>query len=185
MEQSPGFEATSKEDWVMRLMKSIYGMKQASRVWNQTFHDAVSGWGFERLDCEWCVYRRTSPTGTVLFAVHVDDIISAGSTTEENDRFCDELKSKWEITELGESCLALGIAISRDRENRTINLSQTSKIDRLVEEYGQSDARTVDTPMVAGLQLRRPDLGKLLTAIIAEQLTYYTEKVRPSPHHAL
>ena len=87
MEQPPGFEADGKEEWVMRLMKSIYSMKQASRVWNQTFHDAVSGWGFERLDCEWCVYRRTSPTGTVLFAVHVDDIISAGSTSEENDRF--------------------------------------------------------------------------------------------------
>jgi hypothetical protein len=35
MEQPPGFEVLGKEDWVMRLMKSIYGMKQASRVWNQ------------------------------------------------------------------------------------------------------------------------------------------------------
>ena len=32
MEQPPRFEAPSKEDWVMRLMKSIYGMKQASCV---------------------------------------------------------------------------------------------------------------------------------------------------------
>ena len=152
----------------MRLMKSIYGMKQASRVWNQTFHDAVSGWGFERLDCEWCVYRRTSPTGTVLFAVHVDDIISAGSTSEENDRFRDELKSKWEITELGEPRLALGIAISRDRDDRSITLTQSSKIDRLVEEYGQSDARTVDTPMVAGLQLRRPDKTAPVPADVSE-----------------
>jgi len=57
MEQPKGFEAPGKEDWVMRLMKSIYGMKQASRIWNQTFHNAVTRWGFERLECEWCVYR--------------------------------------------------------------------------------------------------------------------------------
>ena len=144
MEQPRGFEEPGKEEWVMRLMKSIYGMKQASRIWNQTFHNAVTEWGFERLECDWCVYRRDTPTGTVIFAVHVDDIISTASTPEENDRFRDQLKSKWEITQLGEPKFALGIAISRDRNDRTITLSQSAKIDALVEEYGQSDARPVD-----------------------------------------
>jgi hypothetical protein len=32
MEQPQGFEVPSKEDWVYHLIKSIYGMKQASRV---------------------------------------------------------------------------------------------------------------------------------------------------------
>ena len=157
LEQPPGFEAPGKEEWVMRLMKSIYGMRQASRVWNQTFHKAVSEWGFERLQCEWCVYRRNSPTGTTIFVVHVDDIISAASSPEENERFRDFLKTKWEISELGEPKYALGIAISRDLDNHSVSLSQTSKIDQIVKEFGQKDARPVDTPMVTGLQLRRPD----------------------------
>ena len=157
MEQPPGFAEPGKEDWVMRLMKSIYGMKQASRIWNQTFDKAVSKWGFERLQCEWCMYRRNSPTGTIIFAVHVDDIIATGSSPDESARFWDLLKSQWEITELGEPTFALGIAISRDRPNRTISLSQTAKIDELIERYGQCDARPTDTPMVAGLNLHKPD----------------------------
>jgi len=168
MEQPYGFAAPGKEEWVMRLMKSIYGMKQASRIWNQTFHKAVTQWGFERLDCEWCVYRRTSPTGTTIFAVHVDDIIATGSSPSEINDLRDSLKSQWEITELGEPKLALGITISRDRENRTVSLSQTAKIDKVVEEFGQRDARTVDTPMVAGLQLRRPDKSAPVPTEIAE-----------------
>src|SRR6266567_8324909 len=36
MEQPPGFEEPGKEGWVMQLHKSIYGMKQVSRIWNQT-----------------------------------------------------------------------------------------------------------------------------------------------------
>jgi len=32
MEQPPGFEVPGKEDWVMQLLKSIYGMKQASHM---------------------------------------------------------------------------------------------------------------------------------------------------------
>ena len=168
LEQPPGFEAPGKEEWVMRLMKSIYGMCQASRVWNQTFHNAVSEWGFECLQCEWCVYRRTSPTGTVIFVVHVGDIISATSSSEENDSFCDLLRTKWDISELGEPKYALGIAILRDRHNRTISLSQTSKIDQLVEEFGQKDSHPVDTPMVVGLQLRRPDKNKPASAEVTE-----------------
>ena len=157
MEQPPGFEAPGKEDWVMRLMKSIYGMKQASCVWNQTFDKAVKEMGFERLQCEWCVYRRISSTGTIIFAVHIDDIISAALSPEENTHFSTLLKSQWEITELGPPSFALGIAISRNRVNRTVSLSQTTKIDNLVTNYGQADAHSVDTPMVAGLQLHRPD----------------------------
>ena len=38
MEQTHGFKAQGKETWVIKLMKSIYGMKQASCIWNQTFH---------------------------------------------------------------------------------------------------------------------------------------------------
>ena len=167
MEQPTGFEVPGKEEWVMKLMKSIYGMKQAGRIWNQSFHKAVSEWGFEHLECEWCVYRRTSPTGTIIFVVHVDDILAVSSTPEENDRFRDLLKSKWEITQLGEPRLVLGIAISRDRSNRTISLSQTTKIDQLTEEYGQVNAQSVDTPMVAGLQLQRPNRDEPIPAEVA------------------
>jgi hypothetical protein len=47
MEQPPGFEVEGKEDWVLRLLKSIYGMKQASRVWNKTFDKVMKELGFE------------------------------------------------------------------------------------------------------------------------------------------
>ena len=140
MEQPPGFEAPGKQDWVMKLMKSIYGMKQASRVWNKTFDESVRAWGFQRVPCEWCVYHRSSETGTIIFAVHVDDIISIASSAEENNRFKSDLDAKWKISDLGEAKFALGIAMTRDRPNRTISLSQTALIDRIVSDFGQSDA---------------------------------------------
>jgi Reverse transcriptase (RNA-dependent DNA polymerase) len=157
MEQPTGFEAIGKEDWVMKLMKSIYGMKQASRVWNRTFDKTVKSWGFERLACEWCIYRRHSPTGTVIFVVHVDDIISAASSPSENERFKAQLKGKWDISDLGPAKFSLGIAITRDLTANTISISQTALIDRVVEQFRQSDAHSVEVPMVPGLQLRRPD----------------------------
>jgi hypothetical protein len=87
MEQPADFLEPGKEDWVMELSKSIYGMKQASRIWNKTFHETVVGWGFQHMRNEWCVYRRSSATGTTIFAVHVDDIIVASSSPDETARF--------------------------------------------------------------------------------------------------
>jgi hypothetical protein len=178
MEQPPGFAAEGKESWVMKLMKSIYGMKQASRIWNQTFHKAMKSLGFERLACEWCVYIRRTETGVVMFAVHVDDIISAASSPEENKRFKEELRSKWEISDLGPAKFVLGIAMARDLEKRTITLSQTALIDKVVKEFGQGDAHAAETPMVAGLQLQRPDKN-------APVLPEITEWAKRTPYRSL
>ena len=178
MEQPPGFESPGKETWVMRLMKSIYGMKQASRVWNRTFDAAVRQWGFLRVPCEWCVYHRTTPQGTVIFAVHVDDIISIASTAEANNNFKVQLNETWKISDLGEAKFALGIAITRDRSKRTIGLSQTALIDRVTTEFGQTNSHHVDTPMIAGLQLTRPDKNMPVPA----STTSWMEK---TPYRAL
>jgi len=75
MEQPPSFETLGKETWVMQLIKSIYGMRQASCHWNETFHKVIVELGFQCIPCEWCVYVCNTPSGTVMFAVHIDDIL--------------------------------------------------------------------------------------------------------------
>jgi hypothetical protein len=128
-------------------------MKQASRVWNKTFNSAILGWNFIHLSCEWCVYICRSPTGTIIFSVHVDDIFTAASSVAENDRFANLLKFRWQISELGPAKFALGIAFSRDHVARTITLSQTAFIDKVVNRFNQADAHPSEMPMVAGLVL--------------------------------
>ena len=157
MEQPLGFVCPGKEDWVWRLLKSIYGMKQASCIWNKTFNSAILRWDFIRLSCKWCVYMRCSPTRMIIFSIHVDDIFSAASSAAKNDRFAELLKSKWEISELGPAKFMLGIAFSCGCSACTITLSQTAFINKVVTRFNLGDAHPCDTPMVAGLTLRRPD----------------------------
>jgi len=157
LEQPNGFEEPGKEDWVMELRKRIYGMKQAGRIWNQTFHDTVTAWGFEQNKKDPCVYRRQTTTGTVIFGVHVDDIYSIADPPEEDECFKAELCSKWEISDLGDIKFTLGIAIERDCNSCLISLNQTAFIDRLVSRFNLSEAHPVDTPMTQGLQIHRPD----------------------------
>lgn len=159
-------------------MKGLYGMKQASRIWNLTFHKTMLQLGFKRLVNKWCVYRRSTPTGTTMFAVHVDDIITISSTPSENDLFKAQLKEHWELSDLGAAKFALGISITRDRPSRTIHLGQTALIDRIVDQFGQSEAHPVNTPMVLWLCVTRPDP----TVPISPDIASWMDR---TPYHSL
>lgn len=155
--QPKHYEEPGKESWIWKVVKSLYGLKQAGRSWNRTMHDAMIEWGFKRLICEWCVYVRRTPDGvTNLVAVHVDDMLCAASEAWANTLFKDQLRTKWEISDLGEVRFCLGIGIVRDPERRTISLSQTALIDKIVTQFHQTDAYPVSTPMEAKLPLTRP-----------------------------
>jgi transposase InsO family protein len=158
MEQPPGFAELDKQLYVWRLLRSLYGMRQSSRIWNRALNASFLGWGFSRSACEWCVYSRRSDNGDItIVAVHVDDMAAISSSREEADRFRTELESSWQITALGEPKLIVGIAIHRDRAKRTISLSQTALIDKIILAYGQKDAISAKTPIVFGAQLVKPD----------------------------
>ena len=87
----------------------------------------------------------------------MDDIICASSSVSETDRFRKELLSRWEISDLGPAKFALGIAITRDTSSKTVVLSQSAFIDRILARFGQTDSHPCDTPIVPGLKLQRPE----------------------------
>jgi hypothetical protein len=81
------------------------------------------------------------------------------------------LESSWQITTLGEPKLIVGIAIRQDRAKRTISLSQTALIDKIINAYGQKEAMIAATPMASGVQLLRPDPQTPLDKAECERLT--------------
>ena len=103
----------------------------------------------------------------MIFTVHVDNIISITPKLSMNKAFKSQLKDKWDITNLGPVKFTLGIAISCNPSANTISISQTALIDQVVKQFNQHDAHPVDVPMVAGLQLRRPDKKDPVTPKIA------------------
>ncbi|CDO77251.1 hypothetical protein BN946_scf184753.g1 [Trametes cinnabarina] len=147
MEQPQGFEEPRREDWVWELHKGLYGMPQGGRTWNRTMHSHLVSAGFTRIDSEYCIYYRTSPEGTVITGVHVDDFLAIASSPAAGALFKADLRRAWTISDLGEARFCIGIAIERDRATRTIRISQTALIDRVITQFGLADAHPVATPM--------------------------------------
>uniref|UniRef100_A0AAV1TQD8 Integrase catalytic domain-containing protein n=1 Tax=Peronospora matthiolae TaxID=2874970 RepID=A0AAV1TQD8_9STRA len=103
------------------LVKAIYGLKQASRVWNETFHEFVCSTGFQVSDFDPCLYLKITSGECVLLLVYVNDVLVTGSSTELIMRTKSDLKARFEMTDSGKCAFVLGIELrlqSRHQPNR-------------------------------------------------------------------
>ena len=79
MIQPDGFKAKGQEDKVCKLLKSIYGLKQASRSWNIRFDQAIKTYRFKQNIDEPCVYKCIKNEKVVFLILYVDDILLIGN----------------------------------------------------------------------------------------------------------
>jgi transposase InsO family protein len=154
MRHPPGFREDNTGR-VLRLLKSLYGLKQAGRRWYQKFVSIFNSLGFTQCKVDQAVFFKGNERQqtSIVVAVHVDDCTIAGSSMAVIDDFKNGLRQHVEVTDLGELHWMLGIEIKRDREGGTVHLSQRSYIDSILRRYGFEDVKPVSTPFDTQVRL--------------------------------
>ena len=68
VEQPPGFvsKAENGHNLVVKLNKSLYGLKQSGRVWHQLLHSFITNLEFEMSTSENCVFTRVQNDDIVI-----------------------------------------------------------------------------------------------------------------------
>ena len=142
--------------------KSIYGIRQASRIWNQTLHQALIEFDFTQSLADPCVYYRITDSTEeyIIVAVWVDDGLVAGSSMEIIDRTIQYLNTKFPISASPAEHF-VGIVITRDRPNNKIYLSIPQYIDKILAKFNLTHTRTVTVPILKGT----PRLSKTVSPI--------------------
>jgi len=81
VDQPEGFEvrSPSNEKFVCKLKKSLYGLKQSGRNWNNLLHAFFIEKGFLRSSVDNCVYTKHEDDMIIIVLLWVDDIIVAAS----------------------------------------------------------------------------------------------------------
>jgi hypothetical protein len=155
MMQSEGFVDPNNAGKVCKLLKYIYGLKQASRSWNIRFDEVVKEFGFIKNEQEPCVYKKESGRALVFLILYVDDILLIGNDIPMLESVNTSLKNSFSMKDLGEAAYILGIKIYRDRSRRLIGLSQSTYIDKVLKRFSMEEAKKGFLPMSHGIKLSK------------------------------
>ena len=147
MEQLPDYEEKDRKLYVLRLLKTIYGLKQSSRKWYQIICHLMAELGFIRSEHDPAVFHWRQGDDIMVMVIHVDDCTIAGNSQKLIDKCKAKVKIRYTMTDLGPISWVLGIKVTRDLDNRTLGLSQTSYIDLILNRFNFTDAKPVSTPM--------------------------------------
>ena len=120
-------------DLVAKLEKSMYGTKQAPRCWNKKINSVLAEeLGFKRSDADPCLYyTKHDKDGIMMIALYVDDMLLAAKTTAQIDWIKTKLSDRFDMKNLGETKVCLGLEISRDRQLEKLWLTQQSYMRNL------------------------------------------------------
>ncbi|KAJ9566849.1 hypothetical protein OSB04_002815 [Centaurea solstitialis] len=155
MQQPEGFVDPKNPNKVCKLLKSIYGLKQASRSWNLHFDERIKEFGFAKSEFEPCVYTKFSGSIVTFLVLYVDDILLIGNDIPTLQSVKAWLSKCFQIKDLGEAAYILGIKIYRNRSRRLIGLSQGTYIDKLLKRFRMDESKKGFIPMQHGIVLSK------------------------------
>ena len=127
----------------VRLRRSLYGLRQAPKLWYAHLARALKGIGLIEAASTNCLFKSTGAT-PVFVLVYVDDLLIVGAP-KGVAQVKAELAKKFTTTNLGPCTHFLGIAV--DRSDKGIFLSQKPFTDNLVEFAGLTSAKPTQTPL--------------------------------------
>lgn len=180
MNQPEGFhDGTSK---VCKLNRSLYGLKQASRMWNERFHQFMEKIKFKRCQSDHCLYIRSNAGATCYILLYVDDLIIMCRDIKVIETIKRLLSNEFEMTDIGRANTFLGIHIERDENTGTIKIGQAEYFRRMLRKFNMMDCKPIATPIENGLDLKKGEINQNCDAPYRELigcLTYATLTTRP------
>ena len=191
MKQPEGFIEQGKEHLVCHLNRSIYGLKQSPRCWNQALDSRLKELGFKQTAGDPCLYTRINSGGEMfLVAVYVDDIILGGRNESEMNTVKKELGHRFEMKDLGKLHHFLGITVIQDQLAGTIWIGQPFYTEKTLQRYEMHECKPVSTPVNPDSKLVAadgPDVvhNQRLYQAVVGSLLYLSTKTRPDIAYAV
>ena len=115
VKQAKGYEILDEHTGlplVMKLKKSLYGLRQSPRNFGNTFAEGIKGIVFTPLLSDPCLYVYGSGPTYAMLCVYVDDCTIAGKTPSVVKDLKKKLSDKFRTTDGGPATRLLGMEIS-------------------------------------------------------------------------
>lgn len=141
-----------KAKLVCKLLRSLYGLKQASCVWNIQLHEFMTKISFKRSNADTCLY--VNDELGIAIAVWVDNILVTGKSGQNIVKVKSQLASTFKMKDLSQLTHFLSMQVTRTPDNG-ISIDQSTYIKDILARFGMEDSNAVYTPLATGTKLVR------------------------------
>jgi len=165
MEQPEGYSKDPK-NYVCKLVKALYGTKQAPREWNATLHTFITkDLGMKSCLHDPCVYVKQSQSKRViLISVYVDDCTLAHSPLDTKEMMVmkGKIENRFKTKDLNESEWLLGMHITRNEKQTAMKIDIERYIERMLSKFNMEETQIYPetTPMEAWSRLSKDQSPK-------------------------
>jgi hypothetical protein len=134
---------------VYRVLKSIYGTKQAPAIWHKVLKDWLHGLGFEPLIADPCVFTKTDEDGFFFIGVHVDDLLMVTTSETMLNNFKTATTQRFSFKDQGElnNREFTGCFVSYDRIAGSVSLSCDRSVLKLLQLANYEGCNPHHTPI--------------------------------------
>jgi len=127
----------------LRLKKSIYGLARAPRLYYLFMKEHFTAMGLKQSKCDPCLWYGNG----MMLVQYVDDVIGSFKDDKTMNSFFKKLKARQlAFTHEGDLANYLGIALKRDMDKRTITMTQTGLIDKILQATNMEDCNPHPVP---------------------------------------
>nr|GEV77256.1 ribonuclease H-like domain, reverse transcriptase, RNA-dependent DNA polymerase [Tanacetum cinerariifolium] len=157
-----GFVKKQDQGKVYRLIKALYGLRQAPRAWNIKLDNTLKSLYFKKCALEQAIYTKKSNDSTLLIGVYVDDLIITGIPKEDVDKFKAQMEEKFKMSDLGLLACYLGIEVTQT--NGDISIKQSAYASKILKETEMLDCNKTLIPMDPGTRLTKINEGTMVNS---------------------
>ncbi|MBW0573595.1 hypothetical protein O181_113310 [Austropuccinia psidii MF-1] len=156
VKQVKGFEVPGKEGWVWRPKKSLYGTKQAPRIWQAKLVSVLQELELMSTRASNSLY--SNQDRTLFLHVYVNDGFLIGKNEKYLLIFLEKLNRKLSLKYQKKPTHHLGYCLDW-ATNGTIYLSQQDLILQLLRDHDMDGSRDVKTPCNGNLLKELESVG--------------------------
>ena len=153
MKQPEGFVEPGHEDYVCKLIHTIYGTMQGAHDWYETLTNTYDKLGYTTSRADPCVRYKANGDEYTITDTYTDDVFGASKTDGEIVKRKAEIGKEWEIKDVGENEYFLGMRVQQDLTLGTIRLSQRPYWEHVANRFKLTHTPPRNTPLPVGIIL--------------------------------
>ena len=132
--------------------KGLYGLKQASRVWNAIFDTFLREFGLRPSTADPCLYLRHREEEFVSVAIWVDEGLVCSNNESLVNEIINYLSKHFDMRHSPANHF-VGLSISRNRPERTLYVSQPDYIRKILQRFHMQNGLPKNLPADPGKRL--------------------------------